>query len=43
LFDWRDSNEAHNIIHVTMPNEKVNTSRTNCNVSSITQHFFFIE
>lgn len=26
LFDWRDSNEAHNIIHVTLPNDKVNNS-----------------
>lgn len=26
LFDWRDTNETHNIVHVTLPNEKVTIS-----------------
>ena len=24
LFDWRDTNQPHNIIHVALPNDKVN-------------------
>lgn len=33
MFDWRDTNESHNIVHVTHPNDKVYLQYTTKNFS----------